>query len=176
MQVLALRHGQSEYNLLGLCNDDPRRAVGLTELGRRQARRAGEQLGGRAVERLFCSQLPRAMQTAELINRRLRVPLSVTAELNDIRSGFDGRPVAEYLAAIAADPLHTVVNDGESLARFRTRIERFLGGLARRAERCVAVVTHEEALRVFKGWSEGLSAEQTLGLAFDNCEIYSLDL
>ena len=105
MEVLALRHGKSEYNLLGLCNDDPSRPVGLTELGREQARRAGSELSDGSVDRIYCSRLPRAVETAQLINDFLRVPLCETDELNDIRSGFDGRPVSEYLAAIVKAPI-----------------------------------------------------------------------
>lgn len=176
MEVLALRHGQSEYNLLGLCNDDPTREIGLTELGREQARRAGRELSAWSIERIYCSQLPRAVQTARLINASLQVPLIETAELNDIRSGFDGRPVTEYLAAIAVDPIRSAVNGGESLLAHKERIEGFLRQLARQPFQCVVLVAHEETLRVFKAWTEGWSAEQMFGLPFGNCEIYPFEL
>jgi broad specificity phosphatase PhoE len=176
MEVLAVRHAQSEYNLLGLCNDDPARAVGLTELGRAQARNAGRELSAWSIQRIFCSQLPRALQTARLINGSLQVPLIETPELNDIRSGFEGRPVTEYQAAIAADPLRAAVNGGESLLAHKDRIERFLHRLARQPYQCVLLVAHEETLRVFKAWSEGWSAEQMLALAFANCEVYPFEL
>jgi probable phosphoglycerate mutase len=176
VEVLALRHGQSEYNLLELCNDDPARPVGLTELGREQARRAGSGLSAWSVDRIYSSRLPRAVQTAELINAYFRVPLIETAELNDIRSGFDGRPVSEYLAAIADDPIRASVNGGESLLVFKERIEGFLQRLARQPYQCVVLVTHEETLRVFKAWAQGWSAEQMFGLPFGNCEIYPFEL
>ncbi len=37
MKVHAMRHGESEYNILGLCNDDPTRQIALTEKGQQQA-------------------------------------------------------------------------------------------------------------------------------------------
>ena len=171
-----MRHGQSEYNLLGLCNDDPSRPVGLTELGREQARRAGSELSDGSVDRIYCSRLPRAVETAQLINDFLRVPLCETDELNDIRSGFDGRPVSEYLAAIADDPVRTSANGGESLLEFKERIEGFLHRLARQPFQCVVLVVHEETLRVFKAWVRGWSAEQMFGLPFGNGEIYPFEL
>jgi probable phosphoglycerate mutase len=176
VEVLALRHGQSEYNLLGLCNDDPRRPVGLTELGRAQARQAGTALSAWSVNRIYCSQLPRALQTARLINAFLQVPLVETAELNDIRSGFDGRPVNEYLAAIADDPVRASVKGGESLLAYRERIEAFLHRLARQPYQCVVLVAHEETLRIFRAWAQDLSTEQVFGMPFGNCEIYSFEL
>lgn len=176
MEVLALRHGQSEYNLLGLCNDDPTQPVGLTGLGREQARRAGSALSAWSVDRIYSSRLPRAVQTAQLINASLQVPLIETAELDDIRSGFDGRPVSEYLAAIADDPIRASVNGGESLLAFKDRIEGFLHRLARQPFQCVVLVAHEETLRVFKAWTQGWSAEKMFGLPFGNCEIYPFEL
>jgi broad specificity phosphatase PhoE len=176
VQVLALRHGQSEYNLLGLCNDDPARPVHLTELGRRQASRAGRNLRAWPIERVFCSRLPRAVQTAQLINEYLQVTLQPASSLNDIRSGFDGRPVAEYLAAIAADPVRTAAQGGESWLAYQARVEGFLRRLAVQPLRCVAIVAHEETLRVFKAWQEQLNPQQVFGLPFGHCEIYPLEV
>ena len=64
MNVICMRHGQSEYNILGLCNDDPARKVRLTEQGRRQAERAAGELREAPLERIFCSELPRTRETA----------------------------------------------------------------------------------------------------------------
>ncbi len=33
MKTYFMRHGQTNYNVLGLCNDDPARPVHLTDLG-----------------------------------------------------------------------------------------------------------------------------------------------
>ena len=176
MDLHCLRHGHSEYNLLGLCNDDPARKVRLTELGRKQAQRAAEQLRGVLLERIFCSELPRTRETAEIVNRYHRLPVEVRAELNDIRSGCDGRPVAEYFRAIAADRLHTRVGDGETLLEHKERILRFLDWLRRQPEGRVLVVAHEETLRVFAAHARGLGDEQMINLEIENCEVFSFEL
>jgi len=176
MRVYGVRHGQSEYNLLGLCNDDPTQGVTLTALGRRQAAAAGVRLRGLGLEHIYSSPLPRAVQTAEALAAACDAPLMVEPRLADIRSGFDGWPVADYLAAIAADPLHTRPPGGESLLDHRTRINAFLDWLATRGLATVALVAHEETLRVIKARAEGLPPAAVVGLAFANAEPYPFEL
>jgi len=99
-----MRHGQSDYNVRALCNDDPRREVGLTALGVRQVEAAAERLREVPLGRILVSELPRTRRSAEIVNRYHHVPIETHAAINDIRSGFDGRPVTDYLRAIAHAP------------------------------------------------------------------------
>ena len=176
MRVHAVRHGQSEYNLLRLCNDDPARPVPLTPLGRTQAADAGAALARRGIEVIYSSPLPRARETAAIISGHISAPLITDPRLADIRSGCEGRPVAEYQATIAHDPLHARPNSGESLLDYRARVTGFLDWLAAQAHPAVALIAHEETLRVFKSVAEGLPPETTIDLAFGNCEIYPFEL
>jgi probable phosphoglycerate mutase len=176
MRVHALRHGQSEYNLLRLCNDDPTRPVRLTALGREQAASAAMRLIGRGIAIVYASPLPRARETAAILGERIGAPVAVDARLADIRSGCEGRPVAEYQAAIAHDPLHARPHGGESLLDHRERVRGFLDWLAALSHEAVALVAHEETLRALKGITEGLPPEATIELAFGNCEVYSFAL
>jgi 2,3-bisphosphoglycerate-dependent phosphoglycerate mutase len=62
--VILLRHGQSQWNLENKFTgwvDVP-----LSERGIEEARRAGEKLAGRRLDRLFTSVLHRAIETARL--------------------------------------------------------------------------------------------------------------
>ena len=176
MRVHALRHGQSEYNLLRLCNDDPTRPVPLTPLGRRQAASAAAALAGRGIEMLYSSPLQRARETTAIVGEGVGAPVVVDARLADIRSGCEGRPVTEYQAAIAHDPLRARPNGGESLLDHRERVRGFVDWLAAAPHRTVALVVHEETLRVLRSLAEGLPPEATIDLAFGNCEVYSFAL
>ena len=121
MQVLFMRHGQTEYNLRGLCNDDPTQAVYLTPTGIAQAEAAAEILRATPLDLIVTSELPRTRQTGEIINRYHQLTLHTHPALNDIRSGHDGRPVGEYQRAIADDPLHARPAGGESLIEHKQR-------------------------------------------------------
>ncbi len=171
MQIYCMRHGHTNYNVLGLCNDNPGRDVHLTPQGEVQAQRAAEALRTTPLNIIFTSQLPRTQQTAMIINRYHQIPVQVHEDINDICSGFDGLSVRDYKQAIAADPLQTRVNGGESLLDHKARVLRFIRWLATQAHANVLVVAHEETLRVFEGHYHQLPDSEMIELHFDNCEV-----
>lgn len=176
MQVYFMRHGQTSYNLLHLCNDDSRKEVFLTDTGKQQAAIVADKLKHIHFDRILVSELPRTRQTAEIINQARQVAISTNPLINDIRSGFDSRPVIEYQQAIAHDRMHAQIGDGESLLQHKQRVISFINWLSQQQDQCVLVIAHEETLRVFKAWFEQLDDATMIDLSFDNCAVlhYSL--
>lgn len=147
MNFYCMRHGRTNYNDLGLCNDDPARDVYLTETGIAQA------------------------ETAEIVNRYHAVPIEVHDDLADIRSGFESQPVADYFAAIDHDPLRARINGGESLLDHKQRVMRFIDWLRVQQDEALLVVVHEETLRVFIAHFEGgIEDAQLRDIHVGNCE------
>jgi len=171
MRLYLMRHGHSEYNARGLCNDDPAVPVHLTAEGRAQAEAAAERLREVPLEAIVTSELPRTRETAAIVNRFHGVPLHAHPALNDIRTGFDGRPVAEYFAATRPDRLRIRPPGGESVLDYRERVLGFLDWLARQPWQTVLVVAHEETLRILNAQFTGLPEDRLLEQDFANCEI-----
>lgn len=171
-----MRHGQTNWNLLGLCNDDPAADVHLTALGREQAGAVGERLAAVPLQRIYCSRLPRTRETAEIVNRGHAVPIEARPELDDIRSGFDGRPVEDYFAAAGGDRLHRRLNGGESLLDYRERVLGFVDWLRPLGYEQVLAVAHEETLRVLHAHFTGLPPESLDELHFDNAALLDYEL
>lgn len=176
MQLYLMRHGQTNYNLLGLCNDDPRVDVHLTDTGRQQAAAAAESLRTLPLDHILVSELPRTRQTAEIVNRYHDASIATVAALNDIRSGFEGRPVADYFAAVGDDRFNLRPDNGESLRDYQARVLPVLDWLRRQPWQCVLVVAHEETLRVLVAALRGLSPADLQILHFRNCETLRFDL
>jgi broad specificity phosphatase PhoE len=174
VKLYAVRHGQSAWNLRGLCNDDPAKPGALTATGRAQAREAARQLAVAGLVGIRCSPLPRTRETAAIIGDLLGIRVEVAQPLRDIRSGFDGRPVADYLAAIAHDPLHAAPG-GESLLDHAGRVNRYLDGLCRDEGGPLALVAHEETLRVVAARQHGVGLEACVGAHFPNGAIVALE-
>lgn len=172
MRIIGLRHGQSQYNVAGLCNDDDRRAVDLTPQGTGQAEAAAAALRDAALAQAYCSPLLRARRTAAIVAGALGLDVTIEPRLADIRSGFDGRPVADYLQAIAADPVDMRVNGGESLRDYRLRVDGFLDELLQRGVDDLLLVAHEETLRMLDARSHGLPLAGVVGKAFAHCVPY----
>lgn len=175
MPLYAMRHGRTNFNDLGLCNDDPERDVHLTDTGVAQIEAAAEKLRDVPLQRIVTSQLPRTRQTAEIVNRYHQVPVSAHSDLNDICSGFDGRPVADYFAAISADPLNTRPPGGESLLEHKQRIARFVDWLRQQPEQSILLVVHEETLRALSALLNHLDNRTMTQLHFDNGQIVEFD-
>lgn len=175
MTLFFMRHGQTNYNVPGLCNDDPRDDVHLTELGRQQAAQVAEQLRQIPLRGIYVSELPRTQQTAAIVNQYHKVPMVIDPALNDIRTGYNGRPVRDYEAAIAHDPWHARADHGESLLEHQQRVLEFIERLKLARERPLLVVAHEETMRVFATYFRRLDNATLLTLSFRNCELLEFD-
>jgi broad specificity phosphatase PhoE len=77
MRILLVRHAEPDYS-----------TDSLTPAGVREAEALGRRLGKQGVDRLFCSPLGRARETASHIARNCKLDPTVltwTAELNDLK-------------------------------------------------------------------------------------------
>lgn len=177
MNLYVMRHGHTNYNELGLCNDDSAKDVHLTVLGKQQAQAAAQRLRDVKLERIIVSPLPRTSETAEIVNRYHQLPIEVHPAIADIRSGFDGLPVDDYFAATAHDPLDARINGGESLRDHKRRVLGFIEWLKTQPKENILVVAHEETLRVFIAYFEGNVPDERLrDLHIGNCEFYHYTL
>lgn len=80
MELYLIRHGRQSSRL---CNVN----VDLSPEGRRQAALLGRRLGEWGIDALYSSSLIRAVQTAEEMNRFLRLPHQICPELGEISFG-----------------------------------------------------------------------------------------
>lgn len=143
-RALLARHGESELSCQGLTNGDPSLACALTERGREEARRLGEQLATEPIDLCVTSEFERARETADLALEDRSVPRLVLPGLNDIRFGeFEGRALTEYREwAHAHTPEDEAPGGGESrVETIRRYVDAYRQILAR-PERTILVVAH----------------------------------
>jgi len=145
---LLTRHAESEFSVRGLTNGDPEIEVALTELGREQARRLGENLAQTELDLCVVSEFQRARETADLALEGRDIPRLVMPELNDIRFGeFESRLLDDYRAWARSHGPEDEVAGGES----RTEsVRRYVAGfrkLLARPERTILVVAHSLPIR-----------------------------
>lgn len=154
--MFLVRHGESEWNVARLTQGQSM-APALTDRGRSQARSAAERLAaalppGRAV-RMVSSDLIRAVQTAEILGRRLGAPQILhdkrlrEQDLGDL----EGRGYEETWAAAEAhdwsDPT-LPVGGGESPAQVHARMgETVDQALAATGGGAIVLVSHGDAIR-----------------------------
>lgn len=141
MKLILLRHAQSEKNTKGIVNADPSIPYPLTPKGRKQARRSAERLRDEGAQAIYCSQLPRAKETAQIVGEALGIPVRVDARLNEMGNGvFEERPRIAYHLAI----WNRVVKTPPGGERSEDVLDRMLGAFEdiRRQHDAAIIVSH----------------------------------
>jgi len=150
VEIVLVRHGTTDWNLQGRCQGSSDRE--LSEAGIRQAGQIAALLGEEKVGAIYCSNLRRARQTAEVISRPHDLPLFIEADLRELDHGdLEGLTFNEiksrygdFLTRWRSEPGEIVVPGGERLAAVAARAWNALNHIVRRhpdAER-ILVVSH----------------------------------
>jgi broad specificity phosphatase PhoE len=142
------RHGESVLNLERRINGDPAKEVDLTERGRFEAARLGEQLSGLHLDVCLHTRFPRAARTAEIAVAGRDVPLEVERLFDDINVGeLEGARIEDYRAWKHRHARSDPFPGGESLDDAARRYAEGLRRLLAAPHTSVLVVTHEIPIR-----------------------------
>lgn len=165
--LIVVRHGQSLGNL-------QQRFVGhgdapLTDLGWEQARKTAQFLKKYPIERIYASDLPRAMQTAQPTADLFGLNVVPDRALREIYAGkWEGMQYAE-LDRVYSESFHTWKTDvghghpegGETVEALSRRIyaetDRLL---TQECGRCIALFTHATPARLLGCRWFGFSVEE----------------
>lgn len=180
MTIHLVRHGETDWNVAG-------RLQGWTDIplnatGRNQARAAAEALSGRPIGAVFSSDLSRAHDTAAAIAGVAGVEVVSDAALRERSYGVAEGRLSSALNAELDGRLDDLWDDpdfavagGETRREVYTRLGNFLAKLLAAApERETVVVSHGGALRVARGWLEGIPVERLPHWSFANAEIVTV--
>lgn len=139
--LVVARHAETELNLTAVLNGDPALDVPLSDAGRGQARRLGEETG--PVDLVVHSSFRRARETASLAWPR--TPMLELPDLNEFRYGrYEGTRWDDGFAdwTRSAGPLDECPGGGDSRASAVARYVRGFRAVASRPEKRVALVAH----------------------------------
>ncbi len=156
--LLLVRHGQSEHHvqdLTGGWTDTP-----LTELGRQQAELLAARLPdviGELPARLYCSDLLRAMQTAQIVGRALGLEPILEPGLREINNGVAAGLTREAAHALRAPPTEPLLDwcpypGGESWRAFHRRVAACMEELTRNQQEVLILVSHGGTITQQVAW------------------------
>lgn len=148
-EIILVQHCQSEHHineLSGGWTDTP-----LTEIGRAQAKKAGQRLKNEINTRefkLFTSDLLRALQTAKIISNCLGLPISVNTNFRERNFGIGTGKTKEWFKQHFL-PIpdkgrldHTPIEGAETIRGFNHRIITGLGEVENSKPSKIIIVTH----------------------------------
>lgn len=149
MIFYCVRHGESTHNAEGRLQGQSN-VPGLSELGQRQAQAAAEVLAAYPVEAIYSSPLRRALETADIISRRIGLPVQTDPRLQEIdvglfqdqrRSDVERLYPRELAGWLSGDPDFRLPG-GESRNDLARRGCEALEAIARSSHEHAVVVSH----------------------------------
>lgn len=153
-KVYMVRHGVIQSNLEEVYSG--RSEESLTEQGAMEAENLGRDLKTYGIELIYASPLRRTLQTAEILNRHIRVPLLQEPDLTEMDLGpWTGLSKSEVAAAYPNDYTIWVERPGEfhaagmeTLVEIQKRTTRALNAFLRgRQETSAVMVTHAVVIK-----------------------------
>jgi broad specificity phosphatase PhoE len=154
---LAVRHGQSLFNVDKIVNGDPALDRGLSEQGIEEAERLAGELASLPVDLGAVSPFPRALQTANIALAGRDVAHLVDEDLGDVRIGdIEGASLDAYRDSPAHSDRKARFPGGESLDEAALRYAGACERLLARTEPAVTlVVCHEIPVRYLANAAAG---------------------
>lgn len=165
------RHGETFWNVENkICGATD---IALTPRGHDQARALGSELArqGLAVDRILCSPLSRAHDTARHIAAATGWPLQVEPRLREQNFGrFEGTPRDGLAFKAAKGHFVERFGGGESMLQVAARVYSLLDELAARGDTCL-LVAHNGIARVVHSYFCELTNEEYAAFGIHNCEL-----
>lgn len=182
-KVLLIRHGESNVTVnrqLG----GAKTCSGLSDLGRQQAQRLRDRAARGElpeIDELWASTMPRARETATIVNEALGLDLQVEHEFEEFRPGeADGMLFSEYVEKYGmpdqmAEPFRLLAPGGESRASFFLRVgQAFEPFIADRAGKTIMLVCHGGVIDLLFRQLLGVASEAPFQLWTTNTSITEL--
>ena len=182
-KLLLVRHGLTELNSARKFAGHT--DVGLSEEGSRQAEKLGARLAGEKIDAVYCSDLQRAVSTAEAISNRHEAEPYSCYELRELHYGdaegmtFD--EIRENLPEVADNirdfNLELSFPGGESMRGLISRAGKFLERLDDHTEdQTLLIVSHGGMLRTLLCELLNISQENWRKFRFDNASLTIIDI
>ena len=183
MRIYLVRHGEIESNVqktyAGISEES------LNSNGQRQVSLLSSRLEGKGISRIYTSPLTRAIETAEILKQKLKVPVIVEKELREILLGpLDGlshtQVVAQYPEVWKMwneTPAEVRLEGMEPLEAVQQRILSVLKKwcLSHGEGAIVAAVTHLAVLRCLLLYYQGRSLNDYRQIEIFNANAFAFD-
>ncbi|MCD6500605.1 histidine phosphatase family protein [bacterium] len=164
-----LRHGETLYQLQGekiLYPWPESTPILLTEKGRKQAKTAAEKLKKEKIDLIYCSDISRVRQTAEIVGQELGIKIIFDPRLRERNFGiYQGRPKTEYQRdfPIPKEKFFRPPLRGESWNDVRQRVLDFIKEIDKKYQgKKILIVSHGCPLWLLQGGLKELNEDELL--------------
>lgn len=186
MRLILVRHGQTEWNQLGIIQG--RTDIPLNDTGIVQARAAGEWLSQRRIDAVYSSPMQRAFDTATEIARPHGLPVISIDDIIEIDFGLWEEKTADELKRLYPeywndwswhlDEEKSANMQAESAYAILNRVKRALNSIFEEntAGSTAVVVSHTMPIKLIMANAIGLPLKSLQSIKVGNCGICELDM
>ena len=178
MTLYVIRHGESESNVQGKWGGQYN--TPLTSKGLEQAKQSADNLADINFEIIVSSSLIRVRQTAEIIQKKVSVPLILSDDFVERNMGvYEGLTQEEIMRKYpdlwnrhCTRALDDAPTNGKTYRQFHARINNALIKLKEDYfDKNVLLVTHGFVARVINWCCNDMSFDEMHGYNLENCEV-----
>ena len=172
--IIVIRHGQSEHHLKDLTGGWT--DTGLTELGRRQAAHLASRLKreiGDTPLKLYCSDLKRAFQTAEILGKEMGLTPNLAPRLREHNNGIAAGNTIEEAKQYTLERTEPYIDwqtypQAETWRQFYLRVSEYVEHLTESQESLILLVTHGGTIINIVAWWLQLEIDMLSEVSFDS--------
>lgn len=172
MEILFVRHGQTEWNVLNRVQGSV--DIELNEVGKSQAHDTEKLLKDEQIDLIISSPLKRTVETANIINEGRNIPIvidnGVVERSFGVYEGKDRKTIdfGIFWNRFTNEP----IEDGECLSDFLDRINNFLKRLKENYEgKRVLIVSHGGVSMAMQYIFNGPDEDGHIPKGVKNCEV-----
>ncbi|WP_371803019.1 histidine phosphatase family protein [Candidatus Lokiarchaeum ossiferum] len=166
MNIYLIRHGETDWNKQGKIQGHM--DIALNQKGRLQAKILASKFKNIKIDRIYTSDLLRASQTAEIINKTTKSLLIADERLRERNYGvwqnYSWSEVHSQNPNLKEEwrtnPVHSKPPKGESIHDLYNRITRFLSELISDAKNNILIVAHNSPLKILISIAKGITLEE----------------
>ncbi|PIP65257.1 hypothetical protein COW95_02820, partial [Candidatus Peregrinibacteria bacterium CG22_combo_CG10-13_8_21_14_all_49_11] len=185
VQVVLMRHGETDWNKEGKAQGGEA-DLPLNDTGKKQAHDAAKKFKDETFDAIICSDMKRAVETAEIISKQIGVPIQ--AKWKELRERYLGEWGGERLDTVCEKfPLpsndktlsfhYGTPKDGESFSDFLARAQHVREKMLEEfAGKKILVVAHSGTVRGMQAVGNNLTYREALAFSPKNTHTYPLSL
>lgn len=176
-KLLLVRHGKTEWNETGRYQG--RSDIDLSAAGIREAEALRQRLAGERIDAIYCSNMKRAVETAQVIVSGRNIEPVACEELREMDFGvYEGLTFEEIMQRYPGTNWWTArdaearLPQGESISQLADRVDRFAARLREHTDtETVLVVAHGGALRALICLLLGIGLEHWWQIGMDSASL-----
>lgn len=186
MKIIVVRHGQTDWNILEKIQGQT--DIELNDTGREQAKQTGNSIKNEKIDIIITSPLKRTLETAQIINTSLNVPILKDERLKERYFGkFEGLTKTQIREMKKDNSLvgeawnynkNVEFNNMENMQNFCNRVYEFLDEISEKyKDKTILLVTHGGVSVPLKCYCMHYPLEKIENRhdikGMKNCEVYS---